>query len=79
MAFTFKMRNQTFTAATLAELSALYCKARDDSGEGNSTFPKPSVRKVGGGVIGAFSYNGRIWNNAASPARTIIYDNRVEA
>jgi len=77
MPYSFKMRNQTFTAATMGELSALYCKARDESGEGNSTFPKPTVR--GGcdgprGYIGKFSYNGRIWNDGV-----LVYDNRVEA
>jgi hypothetical protein len=73
MTFTFKMRGETFAAPTLQELSSKYCAARDASGEGNSTFPKPTVyrdRKA----FGTFSYNGRIWNGGE-----IIYDNRLEA
>jgi len=72
MTFSFKMRGTTFTAPTLAELSAQYCKVRDDSGEGNSTFPKPTVRRCGK-AFGTFSYNGRVWNGGV-----MVYDNRVE-
>ena len=83
--YTFKMRGDTFTASSLKELSALYCAARDESCEGNSTFPKPTVyqniRPFGDRkVIGSFSYNGRIWAGKPTDAtRAIVYDNRLEA
>jgi hypothetical protein len=76
MTFTFQLRGKTYPAPTMPELSALYSFLRDASCEGNSTFPKPTVR--GGcdgprGIIGKFSYNGRIWKG-----ETLVYDNRVE-
>jgi hypothetical protein len=78
--FTFKMRGTTFSAGSLKELSALYSTARDESGEGNSTFPKPTVRNAAGRIIGSFSYNGRIWAGKPTDAsRTLVYDNRLEA
>ena len=39
----------------IAAASALYCRTRDQSGEGNSTFP---TGKIPGHYI---SYNGRVW------------------
>jgi len=77
MEYSFKMRTKLYTASTMARLSELYCSERDQSGEGNSTFPKPAVfsdKKR----IGVFSYNGRIWNNLGD-GRALLYDNRVEA
>ncbi len=72
MSWLFNLRGAMVEAATLDALSAAYSRLRDESGEGNSTFPKPAVR-VGGSnqIIGHFSYNGRIWNRDR-----IIFDNR---
>ena len=79
MAFTFKLRNETYTASTLAKLSEIYCSVRDASGEGYSTFPTPSIRD-GKSIVGKFSYNGRIWSDMEyNPTAKPIYDNRVEA
>jgi len=50
------MKTLKIEATTAAEASAIYCKLRDDSGEGASTFPDG---KWNGNRI---SYNGRVWN-----------------
>jgi hypothetical protein len=77
MAFTFKLRGKTYSAETLAEVSKLYSFMRDESCEGNSKFPKPTVRGPSG-IIGSFSYNGRIWDGKPTDNnRTIVYDNRI--
>ena len=78
MAYTFKMRGVTFTAESLSGISAVYSLARDASGEGNSTFPKPTIRN-GKSIIGIFSYNGRIWSNDGAANQVLIYDNRADA
>lgn len=78
MSFTFTLRKTTHKAETLKELSEIYSRVRDESGEGNSTFPKPTVRN-GKSIIGVFSYNGRIWSGDSAPGSVLIYDNRVEA
>lgn len=64
--FMTTIRGTTYTANTLAGLSAAYCLARDESGEGASTFPFAGVYVMDRGAektIGHFSYNGRIWPN----------------
>lgn len=78
MAYTFSIRGNSYVADTLELASKIYSRARDESGEGNSTFPKPTVRN-GKSIIGVFSYNGRIWSNDGSSGQVLIYDNRVEA
>jgi hypothetical protein len=78
MAFTFKLRGKTFTSTSIAEASALYGRLRDESGEGNSTFPKPALRGPQG-PLGKFSYNGRVWADARDGGQVLIYDNRLEA
>lgn len=64
--FSFNIRGTVYTARTLAGVSAAYCKARDESGEGASTFPFPMVSVIERGTevfIARLSYNGRIWRN----------------
>lgn len=58
--FKFTIRGTVYTARSLAGISAAYCKARDDSGEGASTFPTPDIQWNEEGVA-RLSYNGRIW------------------
>jgi hypothetical protein len=41
--------------ASLEEASRIYCKQRDLSGEGASTFPEGKVDKY------RISYNGKVW------------------
>lgn len=66
--FSFTIRGKVYQAATLAGISAAYCKARDESGEGASTFPFPDVRIKGRDgkeiTVARMSYNGRVWPNA---------------
>lgn len=73
--FSINIRGTVYTARTLAGISAAYCKARDESGEGASTFPFPDI--VGTDdetgketIVARLSYNGRIWPN-------IEYDRRI--
>jgi hypothetical protein len=72
------MRRTSYVADTLELASKIYCRVRDESGEGNSTFPKPTIRN-GKSIIGVFSYNGRIWSNDGASNQVLIYDNRVAA
>jgi hypothetical protein len=77
MSFTTKIRGRIFISDELSVLSNIYCRIRDESGEGCSTFPTPAVRDDRGfSVVGHFSYNGRIWDCSG---KKIIYDNRVSA
>lgn len=77
MSFTFSMRGNSYVADTLELASKIYCRVRDESGEGNSTFPKPAVRN-GKSIIGTFSYNGRIWSTPAEVGSVLIFDNRKD-
>lgn len=76
MSYSFKLRGHVFIASTLAEVSTMYSRERDASGEGMSTFPTANVIREGK-VIGYVSYNGRIWGGKPQ-ARTfkLLYDNR---
>ncbi len=78
MAYTAKIRGSIVISDELSVISKVYCRIRDESGEGCSTFRDVLVRREGGGVIGRISYNGRIWNNLGD-GRALLYDNRVEA
>jgi hypothetical protein len=48
-------RRLTVEVQDFAEASAVYCKARKESGEGGSTFP---VGSLPGHYV---SYNGKVW------------------
>lgn len=78
--FSFTIRGKEYKAATLAGISAAYCKARDESGEGASTFPFPDIvgtdEKTGKKTIVArLSYNGRVWPNVEYDRRIVpLYD-----
>jgi len=75
LSYSFKLRGQTFTAATLSELSALYCAARDESGEGQSTFPSVNF-SLGRNLAGRISYNGKIWDKTVKQrdSGSVLYD-----
>ena len=49
------VRSQVFEVKDFAEASATYCRLRNESGEGGSTF-RPG--RLAGNYI---SYNGRVW------------------
>ncbi len=81
MAFYTTIRSRRYQAATLRELSEAYCKVRDESGEGGSTFRSVNVFAKGGKIVGHISYNGRVWDNerATIAQGNLLYDNRVAA
>lgn len=69
-----------YSADTMAELSAIYCRLRDASQEGASTFSPVLVRETGRALpIGHIAYNGRIFAGRPqewSSATKLLYDNR---
>lgn len=71
--FCFTIRGTVYTATTLAGISAAYCKARDESGEGASTFPFPDIED-GGAFVARLSYNGRVWPYGAYGESLPLYD-----
>lgn len=77
--FKIDIRGTEYTAKTLAGISAAYCKARDESGEGASTFPFPDVRIKGRDgkemTVARMSYNGRVWPNVEYDRQIVpLYD-----
>lgn len=80
MALTFKIRSQSFTAATLKEASEIYCRERDDSGEGASTFSPANVRDGGKKMVAHISYNGKVWKSPhLGIDGTLLYNPYAEA
>lgn len=72
--FSFTIRGKEYQAATLAGISAAYCKARDESGEGASRWPSAPVYQDRVHV-GDLSYNGRVWSLAPwEPHNLPLYD-----
>ena len=55
-------KRHTIAVTTLADAQNHYCRLRDESGEGASTFPDGSVGKF------RISYNGRVWLGETSVA-----------
>lgn len=53
MAYTTKIRGNIIISNELALLSKAYCRMRDESGEGHSTFPSVNVRQ-NGKIVGIF-------------------------
>ena len=82
MTFTAKFR-KTVAKGALAELSAIYCAARDKSGLGGSRWHEGKIYNESGDQIAYISYNGRIWSGTDprswTPESKLIYDNRIEA
>jgi hypothetical protein len=58
----FKSFNQV--VETLEEASRVYCKLRDESDEGSSTFPEGRLYDTSGEQIAYVSYNGRVWSGS---------------
>lgn len=62
-----RIGHRAYDVASLEEASRVYQRLRDDSGEGQSTWPQGRVGKF------TISYNGRVWrgetlvSEAASP------------
>jgi hypothetical protein len=85
MAYTAKIRGNIIVSDELSVISKAYCRIRDESGEGGSTF-RPVNVKQDGKVIGSISYNGRIWSQSVAEKKasvsggdisTLIYENRI--
>lgn len=55
------IRGRRIVAPTFAELSSVYCRIRDASGEGGSTFGPAIIRNDSGVAVAYISYNGRVW------------------
>jgi hypothetical protein len=81
------IRNVDYGADTLELLSAIYCRVRDASGEGNTTFRPVNVREAGK-HIGHISYNGRVWDQPLNDGlwmppclddSKLLFDNRRAA
>jgi hypothetical protein len=81
--FTATIRLIPYKTETLKELSEIYCRVRDETGEGQSTFGPVNVRGPNGTLIGHISYNGRVWDipkgQPTSVRGNLLYDNSVEA
>ena len=73
MSFSFKLRGKTHSAPSIAEASALYCKLRDESGEGASTFPMPALRGPQG-HFGKLAYNGKVYCEGRDGSRVLVFD-----
>jgi hypothetical protein len=60
------IRGELLHAASLKEISDLYCEIRDETGEGCSTFMPVNVYRAGTtDLVGHISYNGRVWSGSA--------------
>jgi hypothetical protein len=51
----------SFLVHTVADAQAVYCRARDDSGEGASSFPTGRIKGHKTHKTLIVSYNGRVW------------------
>jgi hypothetical protein len=61
-------RRHKIEASDAAEASAIYCKLRDESGEGASTWPNGRFGKY------HISYNGKVWSGKfGDPNRTLVF------
>jgi hypothetical protein len=58
--------------------SEVYEAARDESGEGASTFPCGKITIGPNKVVAEVSYNGRVWAPNHALGDKPIYDNRTE-
>ena len=61
---TVTIRDTVLPVESIEEASAEYCRLRDASGEGSSTFRYGFISGAGLGVY--VSYNGRVWNQAGA-------------
>lgn len=62
-------RRHKVEASDAAEASAIYCKLRDESGEGSSTWPNGKFGKL------HISYNGKVWTGEFyDPTRKLVFN-----
>lgn len=62
-------RRHKIEASNAAEASAIYCKLRDESGEGASTWPDGKFGNL------HISYNGKVWTGKFSdPNRALVFN-----
>lgn len=70
-------RRLTQEVGSVEEASRIYCRLRDASGEGYSTFPEGRIRD--GKKAYRVSYNGRVWTNETDrKSRTVVCEAQYE-
>ena len=78
--YNMTIRRVAYGADSLSELSAIYGRVRDATGEGNSTFGSVDVYDRSRKHVGHVSYNGRVWSGTAknwNHDTTLLYDTAV--
>lgn len=55
------------TVTSVCEAQEVYCKLREDSGEGASTFSPGEVYATPKKLVARISYNGRVWDASGNP------------
>ena len=63
-------RRSKHTVVSLAQASEIYATARDESGEGYSTFPVGIIMGAAGPHY--VSYNGKVWQGKPSQSDTSV-------
>lgn len=79
--FTIKVRQKTYTALTLEEISKQYAELRDESGEGGTTWRPVNITDDSGNVVGFLSYNAKVWSGSIdnSAGATCLFNPYAEA
>jgi hypothetical protein len=72
--------HKRYEVGSLAEASAMYCRARDAWGRGGSQTPDALIVDAQGERFARISYNGRVWPPGEwTPGMVPLYDNRERA
>ena len=76
MTMTLKIGNRaTLEVTSFADASAKYAQARDESGEGVSTFPEGIVSNQSDQCLARVSYNAKVWAPQAwRPSAEPLFD-----
>ncbi len=77
-----KIRLIDYGPCALKELSEIYCRVRDETGEGASTFHSVNIKNPDGYIVGHIAYNGRIFAGPLgfwTAATKLLYENRTAA
>lgn len=79
MSMKLKMLGRVYPVADYAEASAIYCRARDASGQGQSTFRSAAIY-VRDAQVAYVAYNGRVFAGTAqawTSATPLLFDSRL--
>lgn len=66
LTITIDRSNQTIAVTSVEDAQEVYCKLREESGLGASTFGRGMVR-TGRKLVASISYNGRVWDAKGNP------------